>query len=144
MRDPEVFPAETEDKQAEVAFVRECAAISLSSWTEPTDGSLWPARGDTMMIYEIATLTIDPARAADFEAAVAHAQPHFEAARGFVSFGLQRSIEHPERYRLQVGWANVEAHMVDFRESAGFQAWRALAGPYFVATPEVEHVATVI
>ena len=96
------------------------------------------------MIHEIATLTIDPARAADFEAAVAQAEPHFEAARGFVSFGLQRSIEHPERYRLVVGWESVEAHMVDFRESAGFQAWRRLAGPFFVAPPDVEHVATVI
>ena len=96
------------------------------------------------MIHEIAMLTIDPAQAAAFEAAVAQAEPHFEAARGFVSFGLQRSVEHPERYRLVVGWESVEAHIVDFRESTGFQAWRALAGPFFVAPPAVEHVATII
>ena len=70
------------------------------------------------MVREIAVLTIDPARAADFEAAVALARPHFEAARGFVSFALTRSIEHSERYRLEVGWESVEAHMVDFRQSA--------------------------
>ncbi|MBU6267030.1 MAG: antibiotic biosynthesis monooxygenase [Sphingomonadales bacterium] len=96
------------------------------------------------MIHEIAAITIDPARAADFEAAVAAARPHFEAAKGFVSFGLQRSVEHPECYRLVIGWESVEAHMVDFRASAGFQAWRALAAPFFVGTPQVEHVATVI
>lgn len=96
------------------------------------------------MIHEIATLTIDPARAAAFEAAVAEARPHFESASGFVSFALDRSIEHPERYRLVVGWENVEAHMVEFRESAGFQAWRALAGPFFVGSPSVEHVERVI
>jgi heme-degrading monooxygenase HmoA len=96
------------------------------------------------MIYEIAALTIDPTRSAEFEAAVAAARPFFEGAKGFLSFALQRSIEHPERYRLVVGWESVEAHMVDFRESQGFQHWRALAGPFFVETPSVEHVATVI
>lgn len=96
------------------------------------------------MIYEIATLTIDPAQAIDFEVAVRAARPHFEAAEGFVSFGLQRSIEHPERYRLVVGWESVEAHMVGFRQSQGFQAWRVLASPFFVQPPVVEHVAEVI
>ncbi|WP_225007292.1 antibiotic biosynthesis monooxygenase family protein [Novosphingobium percolationis] len=96
------------------------------------------------MIHEIATITIDPARAADFEAAVAAARPHFEAATGFVSFGLQRSIETPERYHLVVGWESVEAHMVDFRASEGFQHWRTLASPFFAAPPSVEHVSTVI
>lgn len=96
------------------------------------------------MIHEIASLTIDPARAAEFEAAVAEARPHFEAARGFVSFGFQRVIEVPGAYRLVVGWETVEAHMVDFRESAGFQAWRALAGPFFIAPPAVVHVEAVI
>ena len=96
------------------------------------------------MIHEIATITIDPARAADFEAAVAEARPHFEGAKGFVSFALERGIEHPERYRLVVGWESVENHMVDFRESDGFAAWRALASPYFVGAPSVEHVERVI
>ncbi|MBC2664909.1 antibiotic biosynthesis monooxygenase [Novosphingobium flavum] len=96
------------------------------------------------MIHEIATLAIDPARSADFEAAVAAARPHFEAAKGFVSFGLQRVIEEPGSYRLVVGWETVEAHMVDFRESDGFQQWRALAGPFFTAPPAVIHVDTVI
>lgn len=96
------------------------------------------------MIHEIATITIDPARAAEFEAAVAAARPHFEAAKGCLSFALERSIEFPDRYRLVVGWQSVEAHMVDFRESEGFQHWRALASPFFVSPPSVEHVARVI
>lgn len=95
------------------------------------------------MVYEIATITIDPARAAAFEAAVAAARPYFEAARGFVSFAMQHSVEHPERYLLVVEWESVEAHMVDFRASPGFQEWRALAGPFFVSPPSVEHVETV-
>ena len=96
------------------------------------------------MIHEIATITIDPARAALFEAAVASARPHFEAGEGYGSFAAERSIEHPERYRLVVGWESVEAHMVEFRESAGFTRWRELASPFFVGSPVVEHVERVI
>lgn len=96
------------------------------------------------MIHEIATLTIDPARAAEFEAAVSAARAHFEAAKGFISFALDRSVETPERYHLVIGWESVEAHMVDFRESDGFQQWRALASPFFVTAPSVEHVVRVI
>lgn len=96
------------------------------------------------MIHEIATITIDPKSAADFEAAVAQARLHFETAKGFASFGLDRSIEHPERYRLVVGWESVEAHMVDFRASEGFAKWRELASPFFVGAPSVEHVERVI
>lgn len=96
------------------------------------------------MIQEIATITIDPARAIDFEAAVAAARPHFETARGCLSFALQRSIETPERYLLVVGWDSVDAHMIDFRASEGFQVWRALASPFFACGPSVEHVKQVI
>ena len=96
------------------------------------------------MIHEIAEIEVIAGQEAAFEAGVAEAAPHFKAARGCRSFALDRSIEHPQRYRLVVGWDSVEDHMVHFRESAGFQAWRALAGPYFVGTPRVEHVERVI
>jgi heme-degrading monooxygenase HmoA len=96
------------------------------------------------MIHEIASITIDPARAAEFEAAVARARPYFEAAKGFVSFSLKRVIENPACYQLVVGWESVEAHMVDFRASPGFQEWRVLAGPFFVEAPTVLHLHTVI
>lgn len=96
------------------------------------------------MIHEIAVLVIDPSRSAEFEAAVAAARPHFVAAPGCTSFGLQRVIEEPGTYRLVVGWDSVDAHMVDFRGSDGFQQWRALAAPFFVAPPSVVHVETII
>lgn len=96
------------------------------------------------MIHERATITIDPSRSAEFEDAVAAARPYFEAAKGFVSFALERSIEAPERYHLVVGWESVEAHMVDFRASDGFQAWRSYASPFFVTPPSVEHVEQAI
>ncbi|WP_206244400.1 antibiotic biosynthesis monooxygenase family protein [Novosphingobium terrae] len=96
------------------------------------------------MVTEIARITIDPARSAEFEAAVAQAEPLFRAQQGCTGFALERVVETPEIYHLLVGWVSVEAHNVDFRSTEAFQQWRALAGPFFVSPPEVVHVGTVI
>ncbi len=96
------------------------------------------------MIKEIARIDIDPAQSAAFEAAVAQAEPYFRAADGCRSFALERAIDRPGHYLLVVGWTSVAAHMVDFRGSDGFQAWRALAGPFFKTAPDVFHIETAI
>ena len=91
------------------------------------------------MIQEIAHIAIDPARAAEFEAAVTAAAPHFKAAEGCYGMKLERVVEDAGQYRLVVQWESVAHHMVTFRESEGFQHWRALAGPFFLEPPRVEH-----
>lgn len=96
------------------------------------------------MIFEIASITVKPGQEAAFEADVAKAVLHFRAAQGCRRMKLERSIETPAHYRLVVGWDSVEDHMVQFRESDGYQQWRALAGPHFASPPHVEHVATVL
>jgi quinol monooxygenase YgiN len=96
------------------------------------------------MINEIAEIDVMAGHEAAFETAVAEAAPHFKAARGCRSFALNRSVELPQRYRLVVGWDSVDDHMVHFRESEGFKAWRALVGPHFASLPRVEHVTAVI
>jgi quinol monooxygenase YgiN len=94
------------------------------------------------VITEIATLIIDPANAATFEAAVAKAIPVFQSAKGCHGMALERIIEHPAEYRLLVNWDSVGAHMA-LRETPEFQTWRSLAGPFFVGTPHVVHSASV-
>ena len=96
------------------------------------------------MVTEIARLTIDPARAAAFETAVAQAEPLFRAQPGCTGFALEQVVEAPGIYHLVVGWVSVEAHTVDFRSIEAFQQWRSLAGPFFVVEPEVVHVQAVI
>mgnify|MGYP006313937901 CR=1 FL=1 len=91
------------------------------------------------MVTEIAYITIDPADAAAFEAAVAEAAPHFKSAEGCHGMRLERVEEDGAQYRLSVDWESVAHHMVTFRESDGFQHWRALAGPFFAGPPRVEH-----
>ncbi len=95
------------------------------------------------MVTEIALLTINPAQAADFEAAVAKAAPHFRVAKGCTGMALERVIENPSQYRLVVQWETLENHTRDFRESEDFKAWRALAGPFFAAPPTVDHSQNV-
>lgn len=102
------------------------------------------AKGDRELIHEIAALMIDPAKSDDFEAAATAARPNFEAAQGFRSFSLERSMDSPGRYYLIVGWDRIEDHMVGFRSSDGFQAWRNLASPFFTAPPQVNHIAKAI
>ncbi|RTL50357.1 MAG: antibiotic biosynthesis monooxygenase [Bradyrhizobiaceae bacterium] len=96
------------------------------------------------MITEIAQIEIKPGHEKDFEAAVGQSQGIFKRQKGWRSFELHRSIEKPSRYRLHIKWDTLENHMVDFRESADFQEWRALVGSYFAGPPEVEHTNTVL
>ncbi|MPT49050.1 MAG: antibiotic biosynthesis monooxygenase [Sphingobium sp.] len=91
------------------------------------------------MVSEIALIQIDPAESAAFEEAVAQAEQNFHAADGCYSFRLDRAVDRPGLYILTVGWESVEAHMVAFRNSEGFQRWRALAGPFFQNQPDVFH-----
>jgi quinol monooxygenase YgiN len=95
------------------------------------------------MITEIATITIDAARAEDFEAAMVKASAVIRAAKGSHSMVLERVIETPGKYLLWVEWDSVAHHMVTFRESPAFKDWRAIVGPFFVGTPVVEHSETV-
>ncbi|GGD55567.1 antibiotic biosynthesis monooxygenase [Erythrobacter arachoides] len=91
------------------------------------------------MVTEIAYLAIDPGNADAFEEAVRKAIPVFAGASGCRAMRLERVHEDEAQYRLVVEWDSVEHHMVTFRQTPAFEEWRALAGPFFVAPPRVEH-----
>lgn len=95
------------------------------------------------MIIERAEIDVLPGHEAQFEAAVQEAAPQFRSATGCLSMALHRVIEKPGTYRLMVEWTSVDAHMVDFRHSPGFQEWRRLVSPHFAAPPRVDHVEVV-
>ena len=95
------------------------------------------------MIREIAILTVEPAPAAAFEAAVAKAKPLCLNAEGCHAMHLERVIETPGSYRLVVEWETVEHHNELFRNTDAFQQWRALAGPFFTQPSEVVHTEVV-
>jgi hypothetical protein len=92
------------------------------------------------MILEIADIRIHSGQNAAFEVAVAKgAEEVIAHAKGFKGYKVNRSIESPERYVLQIFWETLEDHTVGFRESPAFPAWRAVVGPFFAAPPIVEH-----
>lgn len=95
----------------------------------------------TQHVIEIAEIRVtDPA---GFEAGVARARPHFLGAEGCLGLALHRVIEAPDTYRLVVKWRSLQDHMVTFRASAGFQAWRAAVSPFFAGPPMVTHSQAV-
>jgi heme-degrading monooxygenase HmoA len=96
------------------------------------------------MILEIADIRIHPGKNADFEAAIARGAGSVIAhAKGFHGYKVNRSMETPERYVLQIFWATLEDHTVGFRQSPAFTEWRSIVGPFFAAPPLVEHFELV-
>ncbi len=96
------------------------------------------------MILELADFRIAPGQQAAFEEAVQRGiQTVVQRARGFRGAKVNRSIESPERYILQIFWETLEDHTVHFRGGALFAEWRAIVGPFFAAPPVVEHFTLV-
>jgi len=95
------------------------------------------------MVWEIAQIDVRPGEEAAFEKAAAEAAPWFEDAPGCHGVRLRRGVEQPQRYWLVVEWETLEDHTVRFRNSAEFARWRELAGGYFAAPPQVDHVHDV-
>jgi heme-degrading monooxygenase HmoA len=60
-------------------------------------------------------------------------------AKGFKGYKINKGVESPERYVLQIYWETLENHTVDFRQSPAFADWRAIVGPFFAVAPAVEH-----
>ena len=92
------------------------------------------------MILELADIRIQPGQNAAFEEALVRGlQTVIHQAKGFQGYKINKGIESPERYLLQIFWNTLEDHTVGFRESDLFSQWRAIVGPFFAAPPVVEH-----
>lgn len=96
------------------------------------------------LVREIARIDVLEGHERAFETAVAEAAPLFQQAKGARALQLERSDEFPLRYRLIVTWESIADHVVDFRGSPQFQAWRALIERHVAGPPQVEHVRTVL
>ena len=96
------------------------------------------------MILELADIRIHPGQQAAFDEAIQRGlETVISQAMGFQGFKVNKGIESPERYILQIFWATLENHTVDFRESPLFTQWRAIVGPFFASPPVVEHFELV-
>ncbi len=92
------------------------------------------------MILELADIRIAPGQQAAFEEAIQRGVTTVASrAKGFQGYKVNRGIESPERYLLQIFWDTLEDHTVGFRQGPLFVEWRAIVGPFFAAPPVVEH-----
>ena len=92
------------------------------------------------MILEVADIRIQPGRQAEFDEAIERGlRTVISQAKGFKGWKVNKGIESPERYLLQIFWDTLEDHTVGFREGPLFAQWRAIVGPFFAAPPVVEH-----
>ena len=96
------------------------------------------------MILEIVDIRIPAGQNAAFEAAIQNALATVASqAQGFKGAKVNRGIESPERYILQIFWDTLEDHTVGFRQGPLFPQWRAIVGPFFAVPPLVEHFELV-
>jgi heme-degrading monooxygenase HmoA len=92
------------------------------------------------MILEIADIRIAPGKQAAFDEAIQRGLTTVLAqAKGMRGWKVNKGIESPERYILQIFWDTLEDHTVGFREGPLFPQWRAIVGPFFAQPPVVEH-----
>ncbi len=92
------------------------------------------------MILELADIRIQPGQNAAFDEAIARGlRDVIRHAKGFQGYKVNKGIESPERYILQIFWETLEDHTVGFRQSDAFTQWRAIVGPFFASPPVVEH-----
>ena len=97
------------------------------------------------MILEIADIRIAPGRQAAFDEAIERGvRTVIAKAKGFQGFKVNKGMESPERYILQIFWDTLEDHTVGFREGPLFAEWRAIVGPFFAQPPLVEHFTLVV
>jgi len=96
------------------------------------------------VILELADIRIHPGQNAAFEEAIARGlRTVIGSTKGFQGFKVNKGIESPERYILQIFWDTLEDHTVGFRQSDAFTQWRAIVGPFFAGPPVVEHFELV-
>jgi heme-degrading monooxygenase HmoA len=96
------------------------------------------------MILELADIRIQPGKQQAFDEAIERALRTVVArAEGMRGFKVNKCIETPERYVLQIFWDTLEAHTVTFRNGPLFSEWRAIVGPFFAQPPLVEHFTLV-
>ena len=92
------------------------------------------------MVLEQFVVNVEPARQAEFEAAMERGLRTVMArADGLLDWSLRRCVETPQRYQVQIRWTSIEAHMVGYRNGPLAPEFRAIVTPFFVGPAEVQH-----
>jgi heme-degrading monooxygenase HmoA len=96
------------------------------------------------MILEAAILNVKPGHESAFERAFEQAKSIISSMQGFIGLELQHCVEVKNRYLLLVRWKTLEDHTIGFRQSSGYQEWKALLHLFYEPFPVVEHYESVL
>jgi heme-degrading monooxygenase HmoA len=92
------------------------------------------------VILEVADIRIAAGQQAAFDEAIVRGLTTvISQAKGYRGYKVNKGVESPERYLLQIFWDTLEDHTVGFRGGPLFAQWRAIVGPFFASPPVVEH-----
>lgn len=95
------------------------------------------------MILEVAILKIKPDMMQEFEAVFPKAAAIVASIPGYISHEMVRCVETKGKYHFLIRWENIDAHLVNFRQSPKFQDFRALIGGFFAEPPVAEHFEAI-
>ena len=96
------------------------------------------------MILEVTSIHIQAQSQDLFESAVAKGVADIiQHSKGYLNYALHQQMGEPQHYALHIQWQHLDNHLVDFRQSENFTAWRALISPYFAAPPTTQHYTIV-
>jgi heme-degrading monooxygenase HmoA len=91
------------------------------------------------MILEVAILNVRPGTINDFESNFRKASKILSGTPGYIEHELHKCVEESDKYILLVRWDSLTDHMVGFRDSEGYQEWKALLHHFYDPFPTVEH-----
>lgn len=95
------------------------------------------------MVLEVAIFKIKPGQSAAFEAVFPKASKVIASVPGHISHELQKCVEVKDKYFFLVKWENIDAHLVNFRQSPKAPEFRGLLFDFFAEPPSVEHFELV-
>jgi len=95
------------------------------------------------MILEVVIMTIKLDKLAEFEAVFPKAAAVSASVKGYISHEMQRCVETKGRYIYMIRWENMEAHMVNYRQSPKREEFRNLLADFWEKPNFAEHYELV-
>ena len=97
------------------------------------------------MILEHADFRILAGKNAEFEAAIEHGlRTVHTRAKGMLGYRVDRCVENPQRYLLQIVWNTIEDHMVGYRQGPLSPEFRAMVQHFFAEPAVMQHFESVV
>ncbi len=117
------------------ALLRRFVACCGKTFLQPP-----PRRHQAGAVTEICTLQVRDGQGPAFEEGFRRSEAVLNAAPGHLRHRLRRRSEQPSAYVLEVDWHDLAGHVIDFKRSARFDAFRKEFADTLSAPTEVFHL----